>query len=195
VTVRKDILNELRKQAPELAGKKIFLCFTCDPYTVIDGVPGPITREAIQILKDAGAGVEVLSKAGLVCAKDFDLLASTRMPSAFGTTLTTLDVLKAAEFEPKAASPTDRRHALMDAKMQGIETFVSLEPVIWPADTLEIICKIHRYVDRIKIGRWNYDKRARDIDYKKFALYAIELCEKLGIDYMLKKDLTTFLED
>ena len=195
VTVRKDILDNLRKDAPEYAGKKIFMCFTCDPYTAVDGVPGPVTREAIEILKDAGCGVEVLSKAGRVCAKDFDLLASTAVPSAFGTTLTTLDVLKADEFEPKAASPADRCKALVAAKVQGIETFVSLEPVIWPEDTLEIICKIHRYVDRFKIGRWNHDERANEIPYRKFAQDAIDLCEKLGIDYMLKKDLTAFLED
>ena len=195
VMVRKDILKKLRTEAPEYRGKKIFLCFTCDPYTLINSVPGPITREAIEILKKAGCGVEVLSKAGNICSDDFDLLASTEVPSAFGVTLTTLDIDKAKKTEPEAATPESRISALEYANYLGIDTFVSLEPVIWPEDTLEIIKRIAPFTNRFKIGRWNYDKRANQIDWRKFALDTIELCEKLGVDYILKRDLAIFLED
>lgn len=196
VTVRAGILEKLSAEASDYKGKKVFLCFTCDPYTLVNGiVRAPITREAIQILKDAGCGVEVLSKAGFCCIKDFDLLATTEVPSAFGTTLTTLDVLKAKEFEPDAAPPSERCKNLEAAKRAGINTFASLEPVIWPEDTLKIIEEIHTYTDRIKIGRWNYDKRANKIDWRKFAQDAIELCERLGVDYIIKRDLAALLED
>ncbi len=191
---REGLLDVLRKEASEYKGKKIFLCFTSDPYTVIDGVAGPITREVIEILRDAGCGVEVLSKAGLVCTRDFDLLEDTKIPSAFGTTLTTLDADKAKEWEPEAATPFDRCGALEDAYMSDIDTFASLEPVICPEDTLDIIRKIHPYTNRIKIGRWNYDERAKDINWRKFAEDVVALCEELGVDYYIKKDLAVFLE-
>lgn len=196
VSLREGLLDKLRKEAIDYSGKKVFLCFTCDPYTVIDGVSGPITREAIKILKEADCGVEVLSKAGLVCTEDFDLLASTTIRSAFGTTLTTLNnAEKAKEWGPYAAVPLDRCESLYDANRRGINTFASLEPVIWPEDTLEIINEIAPYTDRIKIGRWNYDERANQIDWRKFAQEARALCEGLGVDYILKRDLAVFLED
>lgn len=195
VSVRSEILDKLRKDAPDYKGKKIFLCFTCDPYTRIDNVPGPVTREAIEILRDAGAGVEILTKAGLASTYDFDLLATTKVPSAYGTTLVTWQHNKSINIEPHAAPPMARIEALRRAHNQGINTFASLEPVMWPEETLSIIGLIHRFTDRIKIGRWNYDKAANKIDWRKFALDAIELCDKLGVDYLIKRDLAVFLEN
>lgn len=195
VTIREGILDKLRKEARDYRGKKVFLCFTCDPYTTIDGVPGPITREAIKILGEAGCGVEVLSKAGEICKRDFSLLTKTLVPSAFGTTLTTIDHEKAREVEPNAATPLSRCISLKAAHERGINTFASLEPVMWPEDTLEVIRVIHSFTDRIKVGRWNYDKGADKIDWRKFAQDARNLCESLEVDYFIKRDLAVFLED
>jgi len=49
------------------------------------------------------------------------------------------------------------------------------------------------YVDEFKIGKWNYDARAKQIDWRKFAEDAIAIMERHGKKYVLKEDLKKYL--
>jgi hypothetical protein len=89
--------------------------------------------------------------------------------------------------------PEDRLRALEEAHKRGIETWASLEPVIDPAETLELIRRSHGFVDHFKVGKWNHDKRADSIDWRKFAVEVVELLDSLGCDYYIKDDLKPFL--
>ena len=54
----------------QIKDKLIHLCFTCDPYPV--GCDSSVTREVIQIIKESGNHVQILTKG---CGTtDFDLL-------------------------------------------------------------------------------------------------------------------------
>jgi len=75
----------------------------------------------------------------------------------------------------------------------GIPTWVSLEPVIDPIQSLEIIRTTHDYVDVFKVGKWNHDKEASKINWPKFAKDAVNLLNELGAQYYIKKDLAIFL--
>ena len=69
---RGDIVQELRKQLKRevITGQLVHLCFTCDPYPV--GYDTATTREVIQVLKEYGNHVQILTKGD--GGRDFDLL-------------------------------------------------------------------------------------------------------------------------
>lgn len=182
---RKDILKEIEKAARGYAGKTVFLCFTCDPYQRCE-VDHGITRSAIEILHRNNVGVRILSKGGYRSLRDFDLLTKT---DSFGATLTFCDDKDGQEFEPGAAPWQERIVALKEAKKRGLYTWVSLEPVIRPEQTLEIVHKTASFVAEYKVGGWNYDSRAKNIDWKKFYLEVTGLMQRHRKRYFIKEDL------
>lgn len=188
VIPRAFIWSTLQKEIKEQAGKLIFLCFTCDPYSRSDTAQ---TRNVIDMIHQGGAFVNILTKGGQRSVRDFDLL---RDGDRYGATLTFTNRTQSREWEPKAADPEERMDVLRNAHQRGIFTWASLEPVIDPAQSLEIISRCHEFVDLFKVGKWNHDSRANAIDWKKFGAEAISLLEKHDKKYYIKKDLQAYLE-
>lgn len=187
---REGILAALSREAPKHAGKEVLMCFTCDPY-------GPGTSEhgladkAIVILQHAGCQVNVLTKGGERSHSGIRLLRAGI--DKYGTTLTFADSKKSVEWEPHAALPCERLDALDAAHHLGIETWASIEPVIDPEESLRIMQFARRCVDTFKIGKWNHDARAKEIDWKNFGQRARAHAQALGVNYVLKKDLEELL--
>ena len=190
---RKDIISKITKEAPLHSGKEVFLCFTCDPYPVND--TSLITRQAIEILHAHNVSVNILTKGGETATRDFDLLSLRPELSNIGATLTFFNENDSLKWEPNAALPGERCFMLAQAKAKGISTWASLEPVIDTKQTLNLIAATHSYVDHYKVGRWNYDKRANEIDWAKFLKNAIALFDKYGSSYYIKKDLACFSDN
>jgi len=72
---------------------------------------------------------------------------------------------------------------------------VSLEPVLDPKASLQIIENTWEWVDLYKIGKLNHDKeREAQIDWRRFGARAIELCAKYGKRYYIKEDLAKHLD-
>lgn len=191
---REGIIDALRHSAKnrKKAGDRrpVFLCFTCDPYQPID-TDFQLTRMAIEILHIFDMPVRILTKGGLRALRDFDLLTGK---DEFGVTLTFENQADSDKWEPHAASVKERLESLKIAHDYGIKTWVSMEPVIEPEQTLDLIRATYRYVDHYKVGRWNHDTRANEIDWPLFARSAVDLLNILGCDYYIKKDLKKYLE-
>jgi DNA repair photolyase len=191
-TPRQGIIEKLGKDAPQasLDGHKgnVLLCFTCDPYQPID-ITYQLTRQAIEILHKNGFNVTILTKGGKRAERDFDLL---RPGDEFATTLTFLDEQKSLQWEPGAASPEERIESLRKAHELGIKTWVSLEPVIEPAKSIEIIRQTHTFVDLFKMGLLNYHPRGKEIDWHKFLLDCVATLKQYGCQYYIKKDLRRY---
>jgi DNA repair photolyase len=181
---------DLMKEVKAHSGKPLFFCFMCDPYQPIDN-DLKLTRSAIQLCKNAGVSVVLLTKGGARSVRDFDLLDRG---DHYGATLTFTNHTQSREWEPGAADPEERMDVLRKAHQRGIFTWASLEPVIDPAQSLEIINRCHEFVDLFKVGKWNHDARANAIDWKAFGTEAIRLLEKYGKKYYIKKDLAICLE-
>ncbi len=177
--LRRDMMRVGLLQEP------VFLCFSCDPYNV-DG-SNEITREAIKIIIGHANRVNILTKGGTMACNDFDLLKKSG--SLVGATLTFASPTLSREWEPGAASHSDRLAMLLEAKRNGIETWASIEPVIVPEESLRIMEHAMPVVDTFKIGKWNHDKRAAAIDWAKFLYNAVNLCEAHGKAYVIKQDL------
>lgn len=195
-TPRKDILARLGKELPKYSGtdKRVLLSFACDPYPPQDAAK-QLTRRILSMLCSYDVPFQVLTKAGQLATRDLDVFGPY---DAFAVTLTTLDARRAEKLEPGAAPPIERTRALMEAKDRGIETWVSLEPVIVPAWSLEIIRRTHDYVDLYKIGPLNHAKVDVPMGFwqlRQFAERAIRLCTAYGVKYFIKHDLARHLSE
>ena len=187
VKPRENILERLERDCKKMRGdpREILLCFSCDPYQPIDN---SITREALVILSNYGMKVQILTKGGLRAAQDFDLLRQYNWK--FGTTLLFSKLESKNQWEPYAASIEERLDSLRIAHSGGIYTWLSVEPVIDPAQALDIIERTSSggYVDSWKVGKINYKKYIEEkIDWADF----LNKAEKMlaGKDYYIKRDL------
>lgn len=191
-TVRVDVMKKFRKDVLELekAGetRPILLSFTTDPYQPLDAEE-ELTRKAIRMLHNHGLKVTILTKGGKLSERDFDLLSANPDLSSYGITLVFTDEAMREEIEPGAAPTKERIESLKKAHGMGIPTFVSLEPVWDPVQTLEIIDLTHEFVDLFKVGKLNYNKHHKNIDWLQFREDVINKLEKYGNTYYIKQSL------
>lgn len=193
--VRKDVLAKLEKDAIQLKkeGEKrpILLSFTTDPYQKIEEKL-QITREAIGILHENGLKISILTKGGRRSLRDIDLLCKYPELSEYGTTLVFLDKKEETEIEPGAAPSLERIECLKIVHEMGIFTYVSLEPVWDPEQTMKLVELSAPYVDLYKVGKLNYNSRQKEINWGKFREDVIFLMNSLGKKYYIKKDLLNY---
>ncbi len=192
-SVRPRVLEDLYHQVHLFQGdaRRVLLCFLSDPYQSL-GVQTGVTRDALEILHENEIPFQVLTKGGMMACTDFDLYGPR---DAYAVTLTSAWEKDSYIWEPKAATPQSRIDSLTEAKSCGIETWVSLEPVIRPELTLDVICQTHDVVDLFKIGKINHNRAAEErIDWQRFAYQAVNLCEKFGVPCYVKKDLAAYCD-
>jgi len=192
VFTRVGILDAIEKDARKMQGdpRHVLLCFMCDPYPPSDQKPFSVTREAIKILKRYKMRVAVLTKGGYRAVRDFDLLTPQ---DKFGCTLTFVRTEDSALFEPFAASPNERLATLMEANKKGIPTWASLEPVIDPEQTLELIRRSYTYVDEYKVGKLNY--LPLEVNWRSFCVNLAATLQDCHVHYYIKDSLLPFWPD
>ncbi|MDD5641838.1 MAG: hypothetical protein PHX53_09330 [Syntrophales bacterium] len=190
IKARPGVLEDLEEQARQMAGDKreILLSFTSDPYQPLER-EARITRQALKILMAHDLTVTILTKGGCWgLERDQDLL--TMNPgNTWSVTLTLRDQVLSDKWEPYAALPQDRIDSLLLAKLLGLRTWVSFEPVISPSAVYSLLEATHEFVDFYKVGKLNYHPRAREIDWRRFKGEMEERLTRLGKPYYLKKDL------
>ena len=169
----------------------VLLCFVTDPYQPIEA-DWKLTRSAIEILNHHNLAVHILTKAGPLAQRDFDLL-SQNTGNAFAATLTCSSDEDSKLWEPGAAIPSERIDNLFEAYRRGIQTWVSLEPVIEPDWTFALIEETHAYVGHFKVGTLNYHPAGKKIDWREFAVEVQMSLDRLGARYYIKKDLAKYL--
>jgi len=175
------------KNRMSLHNKLIHLCFTCDPYpTTCDDAA---TREIIKAIKDSGNHVQILTKGGIAAERDFDLLDKNDW---IGITFTG-DMVKPfinPKGEPYAAAMTERLLLLDRAKMHGLNTWVSCEPVL---DVKGIYSLIKAdYIDLFRIGKLNYHPSI--IAWGEFGRECEGMLKYYGRQYYIKHDLRKEME-
>ncbi|MBI5585337.1 MAG: hypothetical protein HY892_16110 [Deltaproteobacteria bacterium] len=188
---RPGILEDLEEQARQMAGDKreILLSFTSDPYQPLEQ-EARVTRRALKILMAQDLTATILTKGGCWgLERDRDLL-TMNPANTWSVTLTIHhDQGLSDKWEPYAALPQDRIDSLQLAKMLGLRTWVSFEPVISPEAVYSLLNATHEFVDFYKVGKLNYHPLAREIDWRRFKGEMEERLTRLGKPYYLKKDL------
>lgn len=194
-SVREGVLDRFLSDAIELEKKNekrfILLSFTTDPYMHLDEKV-QLTREAIKILLAHNLRVSILTKGGHRSERDFDLLASQPDRTMYGATLVFTNEETRKTIEPNAAPTEERIDALKKAHDMGIFTYVSLEPIWVPEQSLEIIDRTHEFVDHYKVGKLNYNAQQRSVDWNKCHKDIVARLESYDKDYYIKKDLLKF---
>lgn len=194
ISVRKNILRKIELDALELQIEKntkpILMCFTCDPYQRIELIK-QITRQAIEILNKYNQNFQILTKNGNLAKRDFDLY---KKKDTYAVTLTFDNKKQSKIIEPEADTPQNRIKSLKEAHKLGIETWVSLEPVILPSQSLNLIDLTYEFVDLYKVGKLNgYPKIESKINWREFGKKAIDKLKRYNKEFYIKKDLRKYL--
>ena len=188
-TERPGILDKLRHDAKLIAEQgglndPVLFCFTSDPYQ-----PGAhATRAALSIMREFDIQFSVLTK-GVNANRDLDLYGKDDL---FGVTLTLTNPEDQRVWEPGAASTIRRVWLLREAHERHIRTWVSLEPVIYPEQTLRLIDLTHDYVEHYAVGKLNYHPLAKTIDWAKFLRDVLAKLKQCGNSYYIKQDLVEY---
>jgi DNA repair photolyase len=190
--LKPDYLGKLRKDAAlyRQAGvtEQILIAFSTDPYHPAEHETAT-TRTVLEILSEHDQAFSILSKGGTRALRDRDLFRPAR--DCYGVTLTGVDDRLSKKWEPDAPLPGDRLAALQAFHAAGIFTWVSIEPVVSVEASLQAIAATHEFVDLYKVGRMNYLNLP--IDWRDFALRALDLLDRLGKRHYVKRDLQQFL--
>jgi len=187
---RRNLLENLRRDAKRYSfGAQVLLCFSGDPYCRADEKYG-ITRNVLEILLLNNVTTAILTKGGKRCLRDIGLFQVFKAIK-IGATLTFIKEKDSRHWEPNASLPEDRFKTLEELKKLGIMTWVSLEPVIDPEQTLKIIDRTHEFVDQYKVGKLNHF--SNNTNWRDFGIKAIDKLNKYGNKFYVKNDLARFI--
>jgi len=189
---REGILGKLERDLQEMVRKRdlreVLMSFSTDPYQPIEE-DLHLTREAIQLFMSYGRRFTILTKGGLRSTRDFDLMRRYSVHCRYGTTLVFSDREQEKIWEPGAAPTEERTQALVLAHQLGIPTWVSLEPVFDPKQTLDLIQWTLSFVDEYRIGILNHLQTPEKIDYKVFLMDVTRILTKSRKKFYIKRDL------
>lgn len=159
-------ISELSRNIEAVKKTGILFSFTTDPML-------PETRDLTIIATEAalslGVPVQILTKRAdwfydtdfTVRVESSKLWRENKHKVAFGFTLTGFD-----EREPYACFNGDRVWALKRLKYLGFRTFASIEPVITPAQSWNMIDSTLGFCDLYKVGLMSGEK----VDYERFRI-------------------------
>lgn len=186
---RENIISSLKAQLEkEKITEQVLLSFMSDPYCQLNEKTNT-TREIIKILMSYNIPIAILTKGGKRVEKDLDIIEGYDKIKT-GATLTFATCMDSLEWEPNAAKPGERIKMLELCKYRNIKTWVSLEPVIKPDQSLTLIRETLPYVDSYMIGKLNYNKELeRQIGWETFLRQAVEILRKAKKPFYVKKDL------
>lgn len=145
------------------------------------------TESVLTVLADRDMPAWLLTKGGLRSWQFLDLLK--RDNARLGVTITTHDEDERERWEPFAASTHDRIMALINAKLRGVHTWTSVEPILPGLDIARLARQLQGVADFVVIGKWNYSSEAGRMDWPRIRAEAEEAFGAAGIPYLIKREL------
>ena len=172
--------------------KQVFLSFLTDPYSSFNKET-KLTRRVLELLLKYEIPVSILSKGGLRILDDIDIILQFGLNIQVGASLTFTSIEDSMKWEKGAALPAERFEALQILHGHGIRTWASMEPVIFPDQSLEIMEITHEYIDAYKIGKLNhFPKHEVKFDWPKFLTDSVAIMRKYDKQFYIKKDLLEY---
>lgn len=190
----KTLLAEIEKSAKKHCRSKqqVFLSFLTDPYSSFNDAT-QLTRRVLEILYQYEIPVSILSKGGHRILADLDIIKKFGKNIQVGASLTFTSVKDSMKWEPGAALPEDRFDTLDELHNNGIRTWASMEPVIYPEQSLAIMEETFSFVDAYKIGKLNhFPKHEVKFDWPKFLVDAVTIMRKHNKQFYIKEDLREY---
>jgi DNA repair photolyase len=188
------LLKELKSSCKKFRNseKQVFLSFTTDPYSHFNN-DTKLTRKVLLLLLEYNIPVSILSKGGKNLLQDLDVFKMFGDNIQIGGSLTFTKNEDSLKWEKNGALPKDRFETLEILKNNGIRTWASMEPVIYPDQSLEIMEITSNFIDAYKIGKLNHFKKYEDkFDWTKFLSDAVSIMRKNNKEFYIKKDLLEY---
>jgi DNA repair photolyase len=180
---------ELSAKKFQGCGKQILFSFTTDPYTKQNINQ---TKTVLEILNRYGHKVAILTKGGKRVLRDIDTFKSFGDRIKIGVSLTFDNDKDSKEWESGASLPSDRVNSVFTLASEGIKTWASFEPVIFPDQSLNLLKQVVQFIDHVKIGKINnYKGIDKKIDWAKFIFDSVRILREYKINdrFYIKKDL------
>jgi DNA repair photolyase len=188
--LEKEILTSAKKHANSPV--QVFMSFTTDPYSHFNN-DTKFTRRVLEILLHYKIPVSILSKGGYNVLQDIEVIKAFGKNIQIGGSLTFTNDEDSLKWEKNGALPVERFDTLKQLHEQGVKTWASMEPVIYPEQSLEIMEITNTYVDSYKIGKLNhFPKHEVKFDWTKFLNDSIDVMRKHDKQFYIKKDLLAF---
>lgn len=169
---KKNALEKLESDLQKFPkDKELFFSFMTDPFHSPEATE--MTYRALLLCEKYGLEkVNLLTKGGArVYSLAIELIRQNQW--RFGQTIIFMDDEYWHKYEPKAGDVFFRIDNLVTAKSIGVDTWLSLEPVIYPEQALKVLRWIKPHVNEIKIGKINHNKvLERAVDWRKFCIDA-----------------------
>ncbi len=190
---KKNLVQRLEKEAPNLNGMLISISNSSDPYPQMEKEL-ELTRKCLQVLSDSSCKLQIVTKSPLV-TRDTDILRKTR--SMISISITTDDDILAERLEPFAPPPSERLEAVEELLEEGCPTSVRIDPIIPflnedPSTLIEKLASIGVYHITCSTYKAKYDNFSRLV--KTFpnsaqSLYSLyfEKGEQIGRSFYLEK--------
>lgn len=189
----REVAESCRKHADSPV--QVFLSFLTDPYSHFNN-DTKLTRRVLEMLLENRIPVSILSKGGYNILQDLDVIKRFGQNIQVGGSLTFTSEADSKKWEKNSSSPKERFDALRILHEAGVKTWASMEPVIYPEQSLEIMEITAWYVDSYKIGKLNHFKKHEDrFDWTKFLNAAIAAMRKHGKPFYIKNDLSLFANE
>jgi len=175
--------------------KQVFLSFLTDPYSHFNN-DTKLTRRVLEMLLENSIPVSILSKGGNNILQDLDIIKAFGKNIQVGGSLTFTNETDSLKWEKNSSMPTERFETLKTLHENGIRTWASMEPVIYPEQSLEIMELTSGYVDGYKIGKLNHFPRHEEkFDWAKFLNDSISVMRKNDKTFYIKNDLSLFANE
>jgi DNA repair photolyase len=188
----KKLVNELETSFKKHrnSSKQVFLSFLTDPYSHFNNET-KLTRRVLEMLLEYQIPVSILSKGGFNILKDLDVIKQFGENIQIGGSLTFVDKDLSKKWEQNSSDPQERFETLNILHNEGVRTWASMEPVIYPDQSLEIMEITKDYVDAYKIGKLNhFPKHEQKFDWTKFLNDSIRIMRKNNKPFYIKNDLS-----
>lgn len=191
------LIKEIHSSARKFqdSENQVFLSFTTDPYSHFNNET-KLTRKVLEILLKYRIPVSILTKGGNNVLQDLDLIKDFGENIQVGMSLTFTNPKDSKKWEKNASLPEERFSALKILHENGVKTWASMEPVIFPDQSLEIMEITKDYCDGYKIGKLNHFSKYEDrFDWVDFLRKSVEIMRKNGKLFYIKKDLLEYKSD
>jgi DNA repair photolyase len=169
--------------------EQILISFTSDPFPIAED-EYRTTHRALALLNHYRAKVAILTKGGLRAMNCLSEIQAFGDRIKIGATLTFMDAARSVAVEPGAAEPVERLAMLKTFHALGVKTWVSIEPVIDPEQSLECIRQSLAFTDHFKIGVLNHTKN--ETNWPKFLADSVNTLRAAGKLFYIKHDLQKF---
>jgi len=169
--------------------KQVFISFLTDPYSHFNNKT-KLTRKVLLILLEHNIPVSILSKGGYNVLQDLDIIKRFGDNIQVGGSLTFTNLKDSLNWEKNSSAPDERFDALKIFHQNGVKTWASIEPVIIPEQSLEIMELTKDYVDSYKIGKLNhFPKHEAKFNWTDFLNKTITIMRKNKKQFYIKNDL------